>query len=137
MTDQFIQPINLRGYISNLFILAIAIILVFIAKRNYADYFQPETFVANVPKTPIGNAPPIEGVYPTGQPMVYKIQQWPARIPYQPKPNTPCTKNESNDKVECPGAIGVCKDGICTPGQINKTAFGIPFKQQQWLGPTY
>ncbi len=119
---------NVRGYISNLFILAVSITLVYLAKKNYSVYIKPEAFVPDVPKTPIGNAPLFvkEGVYPKGQPMVYKTQEWPARIPYQPKPNTPCTKNQSNDRVECPGAIGVCENGVCTPGTFNRTVFGIP-----------
>ena len=118
------SKINLKGYISNLFVLAIAIMLVYMAKRNYMDYFRPENFVPDVPKTPIGSDPtPIfdRAGYPQGQPMTYKTQMWPARIPYQPKPNTPCTTNQSNGKVECPGAIGVCKDGFCTPGKFNRT----------------
>jgi len=121
-----VSKINLRGYISNLFVLAIAIMLVYLAKRNYMDYFRPENFVPHVPKTPIGNGQPPPGeIGPQGQPMTYKYQMWPARIPYQPKPNTPCTTNQSNGKVECPGAIGVCQDGICTPGKFNRTVFGI------------
>ena len=131
--------INLKGYISNLFVLAIAIMLIYLAKRNYRN--GPENFVPNVPVTPIGSGPRIdplvEGGHPQGQPMTYKTQMWPARVPHQPKPNTPCTTNQSNGKVECPGAIGVCQDGICTPGKFNRTVsdrrdalrrtvFGIP-----------
>ena len=171
MDQKAISTINLRGYISNLFVLAIAIMLVYLAKRNYmhqspigpisdrprtqqfapisdqprtqqfapisdrprTQQFALENFVPNVPQTPIGNGKPleattqsVEGGYPQGQPMVYKAQMWPARIPYQPKPNTPCTTNQSNDKVECPGAIGVCQDGVCTPGKFNRTVFGVP-----------
>ena len=116
--------INLKGYISNLFVLAIAIMLIYLAKRNYRN--GPENFVPNVPVTPIGSGPLVEGGHPQGQPMTYKTQMWPARVPHQPKPNTPCTTNQSIGKVECPGAIGVCQDGICTPGKFNRTVFGIP-----------
>lgn len=117
---------TLRGHVANLFILATTIVIVYIAKRNFKDYFVP-----NVPTTPIGNGiaqdprPPQQNL--DQMPMRFGKQMWPAQIPYQPKPNTPCTVNPVNGTIGCPGALGTCQNGVCQPKDYGKTAFGIPF----------
>lgn len=116
----------LREKVTNLFVLGVAIILVYIAKNNFKDYFVPV-----VSRTPIGNGMlpgPSQYAYPTGQPVQYKEQMWPVRVPYQPRVGTPCTKNEYNGRVECPGATGMCVDGVCQPKTFNRTVFGIEYR---------
>lgn len=105
--------------ITNLFVLGVAIILVYIAKRNYKDYFVPD-----VRQTSIGNGQKPIGSYPTGQPMQFKEQMWPARVPYQPMPGTPCGTSEYTGRVSCPGATGICQDGVCQPKKFDRTVFG-------------
>ena len=117
------QP-ELRQHIITLFILGTAIILVTIAKQNFTDFFVP-----NVPNTLIGNGgyPQnniIQGVHPTGQPMRFAKQMYPARTPYMPKPNTLCSTNEMNGFKGC-GATGRCVGGNCENIPYNNTVFGI------------
>ena len=114
---------TLQTHIVNLFILGTAIILVFVAKRNFKDYF-----VANVPHTAIGNGgypTNPQGGYPQGQPMRFPKQLYPARVPYQPKPDSQPFVNPQNGWNGY-GATGVCTDGVCHPKQFDKTVFNIP-----------
>ena len=116
----------LREKVTNLFVLAIAIILVYVAKKNFKDYFVPI-----VRQTPIGNGGQPLGPYPIGppvgnQPMQFQQQLWPVRVPYEPIPGTPCGKSEYTDRIECPGATGICQDGVCQPKKFDRTVFGIP-----------
>lgn len=128
----------LKESITNLFVLGVAIVLVYVAKRNFKDYFVP-----NVRQTPIGNGP--TNIFPSGpnllrqQPMQFKDQMWPVRVPLEPNPQTPCGTSEyAQDKdgrgrVECPGATGICQDGVCQPKKFDRTVFGIDTSMVQPL----
>ena len=111
---------TLRTHIINLFVLGTAIILVFVAKRNYKDYFVPV-----VQKTPIGNGgfpTNPHGGHPQGQPMRFQKQIWPVNTPYMPKPWASCSTNQTNGFSGC-GATGRCVDGRCEDLEFNKTTF--------------
>jgi hypothetical protein len=121
-----IETIKLRSRIVVLFILGIAILLTIIAQRNFKDFFVP-----NVPNTNIGNGFPTNrqflppGNYPSGQPMRFQKQMWPARTPYMPLPNSQCTTNQVSGHVGC-GATGVCNEGKCEDIQYKNTVFNTP-----------
>lgn len=105
------------NYLLNLIVLGLAILLIIIAQQR----IQPDKFVGKVPLTLIGNGgyDPyfIKGVYPTGQPMTFSKQLYPAKIPWYTQYNRPC-------KYGC-GTTGVCKNGKCTGRDQNKTVFDI------------
>jgi hypothetical protein len=117
------------SYVLNLLILGVTIILVLVAKNNpmFANLGMP-------------NRPPQEGfggggggfggynymprgVQPTGQPMMYPRQIYPAKMPYYPETGRPC--NGKLSSMGC-GSTGVCTDGICHMKDQNNTVFNIP-----------
>lgn len=103
--------------IINLIILSIAIILILVTKNSVSS----DSFVANVPVTPIGNGGNIPyfvpGSQPIGQPMRFREDVYPAKIPWYPEYDRPCSG-------QC-GATGVCVDGICQNRTTDKTAFNV------------
>ena len=117
---------TLRAHLISLFVLGTAIVLVFIAKKNFKDFF-----VANVPTTRIGNAnynyPMPPGGYPKGEPRRFEKQYFPAQTPYMAKPNTPCSVNPVTGKENCSYSAGYCKDGQCVEKPYNSTVFGQKF----------
>lgn len=90
----------------NLIIIFIAIILMFHVKQGF------DPFVGKVPQVPIGNGEAPFGVYPTGQPMHYNKQLYPAKMPYYDdtlrQMDKPCSKPNG-----C-GVFGACINGKCT-----------------------
>ena len=112
-----------RTQIINLLILAIAIILVCIAKSKFS-----ELFVANVPLPfqgpydaqggKIANSYPsfADGVHPQNNPYQFPNQIYPARIPYHTEMGRPC------EGGSC-GVLGKCENGICSPLSYNRTVF--------------
>ena len=104
---------NIKYHIIALPILTISLILILCIKNK-----KGEAFVPTQPKTPIGNGSVPEAGQKINQPMIYQKQYYAARIPYQPKPNSPCA-----DGV-C-GAMGVCQNGVCNESKVKSTVFGI------------
>jgi len=106
------------NYALNLIIIGVAIIIVILAQQNLANGGS-DSFVGKVPMTSIGNGPYYgayyglpPGVIPTGQPMMYPYQLYPAKMPYYDDSvnniGRPC--KEPNG---C-GALGACQNGICS-----------------------
>ena len=124
---------NLRpaSKIINLFILAIAIVLVCVTKSKFS-----ELFVAQVPMIPnmqgygaqggpVANSYPsfVDGVHPMGNPYQYQNQIYSSpRIPYYPELGKVC-KNNGGD---C-GVLGKCENGVCQAMPYNKTVFANSF----------
>ncbi len=109
----------------NLLILGIAIILIIIALNNLQP--QADPFVGKVPMVLGGGGMPgpyyVPGVFPTGQPMMYPNQYYPAKVPYY---------NDSTQHVGRPcqseggcGVLGVCQNGVCTVKSENDTVFNM------------
>ena len=73
------------SYVTNLVIIGIAIILVFVAMQNIT-YPRHDPFVGRVPMVPIGGGMQmpywVPGGMPTGQPEMYPQQFYPAKAPY-------------------------------------------------------
>ena len=112
---------NGNDNIRNLLILGVAIILVLVAMNNQGPPQDP--FVGKVPMVGIGGAPyhPMQilpGQHPTGQPMMYPMQYFPAKVPWFPETGRPCEGG-------C-GATGVCQDGVCQVKDQYNTVFDIP-----------
>jgi hypothetical protein len=115
------------SYALNLLILGVAIILVILA---YQNILKADSFVGKVPMVPIGSGPYMEsyrglppGVYPTGQPMMYPQQYYPAKFPYY---------NDTVNQVGRPcdeqngcGVLGACQNGVCTIRDQNDTVFNM------------
>lgn len=132
----------IKNYVINLFILAIAIALVCVAKSNFSELFVPNvnlppnnTFFDPATKqfiqVPHNNIPlnpwlP-QGGHPMGQPMMYPNQIWPNGIPYYPQIGGPI--NADGMKVPCKdgdcGATGMCIDGTCRGRETDKTVMGV------------
>lgn len=119
---------NTSNYALNLLILGVAIILVILA---YQNILKTDSFVGKVPMVPIGSGPYLEsyhglpfGVYPTGQPMMYPNQYYPAKYPYY---------NDTVNQIGRPcdeqngcGVLGACQNGVCSIKQANSdTVFDI------------
>jgi hypothetical protein len=117
-------------YVINLIIIFIAIVLVYITKKNQSN--QPDSFVGRVPTVPIGNGyyGGSPGVYPPNvpfnqgfnQPMTYPKQMYPAKLPYYAdsvaQEGRPC-KNGG-----C-GVYGACVNGECTVKTQKDTVLGV------------
>jgi hypothetical protein len=112
----------------NLLILGIAIILVLIVYQNVSEEAPNyDQFVGRVPMVPIGNGmynpyyP--QGVYPTGQPMMYPMQMYTAKYPYindtVNQMGRPC-----NSQTGC-GVLGVCSNGVCNIKDQKDTVFDV------------
>lgn len=101
-------------HIINLIILSIAIVLVIVAKKSVLE----DDFVAQVPMVGNGGNYAIPGSYPTGQPMRFREDIYPAKIPWYPEYGRPCSG-------QC-GATGMCVDGVCKMRNTDKTAFNVP-----------
>lgn len=125
-SDRSYSDRNVSSYALNLLILGVAIILIIIA---YQGIKRADSFVGRVPMVPIGsgygpgNSPFVPGVYPTGQPMMYPRQYYPAKYPYY---------DDSMEQVGRPcdaqngcGALGVCQKGVCTVKGQNDTVFDM------------
>lgn len=112
----------------NLLILGVAIILVILAYQNIT---KADSFVGKVPMVPIGSGPYYEsyhglpmGVFPTGQPMMYPSQYYPAKYPYyndtMKQVGRPC------DEQNGCGVLGACQNGVCTiKNQQTDTVFNM------------
>lgn len=100
--------------VTNLAIIAVAFIFVFLVYKKTCN--GNDDFVGRVPIPPIGGYgayigyPPYQmpGVYPTGQPMMYPQQLYPAKMPYYPEFGQVCKNTQ-----DC-GATGLCVNGSCT-----------------------
>lgn len=109
----------------NLIILGVAIILVMIVYQNVVS--QDDTFSGKVPMVPIGGNPYLnflpQGVQPTGQPMMYQNQYYPAKFPYYNDAinnyGRPC------DQINGCGVMGSCVDGTCTITDEKNTVFDL------------
>ena len=115
------------NYALNLLIIGVAIILVILVQHNLVT---ADSFVGKVPMMPIGNGPFYgayqglpQGVYPTGQPMMYPQQLYPAKVPYYDDSvnnyGRPC--KEPNG---C-GVLGACVNGVCTVKNQQDTVFDL------------
>lgn len=106
---------NKTARVLNLIIIFIAIIVLFLARQN------SDLFVGQVPSVPIGNGMPPYGVYPTGQPMYYTKQLYPAKMPYYEdtlqQEGNPCTSMNG-----C-GVYGACINGKCTIKDVDNKVY--------------
>lgn len=105
----------------NMFILAIAIILVCSARSKFS-----ELFVAQVPLPPQyqgygaqGDPGQIMGGHPQGNPYQYPNQIYPARIPYYTEMGRPC------DSIQSCGSMGKCENGKCNAIPYEKSVFNV------------
>jgi hypothetical protein len=105
-------------YIVNLIILTIGIIIIIVAKNS------TDTFVANISWIPpIGNGNGYVnsvGSNLNEQPMRFREDIYPARVPWYPEYGRPCTDGQC-------GATGICKDGTCEMRRTDRTAFNVPY----------
>lgn len=107
----------------NMFIIAVAIILICAARSKFS-----ELFVAEVPMIPQyqgygaqgGNVPPPPGGYPHGEPRIFPNQIYPARIPFYTEAGRKC-----NSIKDC-GSMGICQDGTCNTIPYENSVFNIP-----------
>jgi hypothetical protein len=104
------------SYALNLLIIGVAIILVILA---YQSILKSDGFVGKVPMVPIGSGPYMDsyrglpmGVYPTGQPMMYPQQYYPAKFPYYN--DTVSQIGRPCDEQNGCGVLGACQNGVCT-----------------------
>jgi len=114
------------NYTLNLLIIGIAIILVILVQQNLNGN---DSFVGKVPITSIGNAPYYNiggypGVYPTGQPMMYNSQYYPAKYPYYNDTINNIGRPCNNSETGC-GVFGACVNGVCTIKDKKDTVFDI------------
>lgn len=114
-----------RTNIINLFILAIAIILVCLAKNKFSELFVPQVQLPpyldsyGAQGGHVANSYPslAGGVHPQGNPNRFQNQIYPARIPYYAELGRPCTNQK-----DC-GVLGKCEGGSCNSIPYEKTVF--------------
>jgi len=119
---------TMSSYALNLLILGVAIILVILA---YQNILKIDPFVGKVPMVPIGSGPYFEsyhgipmGVYPTGQPMMYPKQYYPAKYPYYD--DTANQVGRPCDEQNGCGVLGACQNGVCSIKRNNNdTVFNM------------
>ena len=85
-------------------------------------YTRHDDFTGKLPVPSIGNGKAPEGVYPTGQPMLFKKQMYP-KIPYY----SDSLRHQGlicKDQESC-GVLGHCENGVCKVKKQGDTVFDI------------
>ena len=127
-SEKIITVGNQKLQLINMFILAVAIILVCVAKSRFY-----ELFVASLPEPPFyqgygagGNSREsllqlqVPGTQPQGNPYIYQNQVYPGRIPYYNELGRPCAQGQDS----C-GSVGKCENGKCAAIPYSRTAFNV------------
>jgi len=120
------------NYVLNLLIIGVAIILVIVAMQSINNHPPHDSFVGKVPMVPIGNGMQmpyyVPGGYPTGQPMMYPNQIYPAKAPYYNDTfnhiGRPCNQANAENGGSC-GVLGTCTNGVCTVKDKHDTVFDL------------